>query len=328
MPLVQAKCTNCGANLEVENTKDAAICPFCGTPYVVEKAVNNYNTVNHITGNIVNVYGGNSADFVIRAGILERYNGAMSDVVIPNIVTSIGEMAFDNCKGMKSVSIPGSVTSIGRLAFHGCIGLTNVTIPGSVTSIGLAAFLGCTELTSVTISDGVTHIGAEAFSNCIKLTSISLPDSLVDIDFDQDHASFLDSLVDIGVDIDIDQHHVGRTFSGCKLLTDVMISDAALQRLCPDYTTQEDWYHIRHYKKWIWPAFEGRIDHDDSWSWDDTDSSEWYLELKRQKNDEIPHLNRQLWMEQGACSYCGGRLESGFFTRTLKCCQCHKPKDY
>ena len=26
MPLVNAKCTNCGANLQVDNTKDAAIC--------------------------------------------------------------------------------------------------------------------------------------------------------------------------------------------------------------------------------------------------------------------------------------------------------------
>lgn len=40
MPFVQAKCTNCGANLEVDNSRDAAICPYCHTPYVVEKAIN------------------------------------------------------------------------------------------------------------------------------------------------------------------------------------------------------------------------------------------------------------------------------------------------
>lgn len=75
MPLVQANCTNCGANLEVDNTKDAAICPYCGTPFIVEKAINNYNTTNNIRADVVNVYGGNSADFVIRAGVLEKYNG-------------------------------------------------------------------------------------------------------------------------------------------------------------------------------------------------------------------------------------------------------------
>lgn len=42
MPLVSAKCTNCGAKLEVDDTKDAAICAYCGSPYIVEKAINNY----------------------------------------------------------------------------------------------------------------------------------------------------------------------------------------------------------------------------------------------------------------------------------------------
>lgn len=47
MPLVVAKCTSCGAVLKVDNSKDAAICEFCGVPYIVEKAINNYN----FTGN-------------------------------------------------------------------------------------------------------------------------------------------------------------------------------------------------------------------------------------------------------------------------------------
>ena len=35
MPLVRAKCTNCGANLEVDRAKDAAICPYCGMDSVI-----------------------------------------------------------------------------------------------------------------------------------------------------------------------------------------------------------------------------------------------------------------------------------------------------
>ena len=42
MPLLQAKCTNCGANLQVDAEKEAAVCPYCNTPYVVEKAIANY----------------------------------------------------------------------------------------------------------------------------------------------------------------------------------------------------------------------------------------------------------------------------------------------
>ncbi len=45
--------------------------------------------------------------------------------------------------------IPNSVTSIGGYAFAGCDSLTSVTIPDSVTSIGYAAFSDCDSLTSV-----------------------------------------------------------------------------------------------------------------------------------------------------------------------------------
>ena len=42
------------------------------------------------------------------------------NVVIPDGVTSIGSLAFDERKGLTSVTIPNSVTSIGNHAFSGC----------------------------------------------------------------------------------------------------------------------------------------------------------------------------------------------------------------
>lgn len=42
MPLVKARCTSCDGELQVDSSKDAAVCPYCGTPYIVEKAINNY----------------------------------------------------------------------------------------------------------------------------------------------------------------------------------------------------------------------------------------------------------------------------------------------
>ena len=49
MPLVAAKCAECGANIEVDDTKEAGICKYCGTAFITEKAINNYNT--YITNN-------------------------------------------------------------------------------------------------------------------------------------------------------------------------------------------------------------------------------------------------------------------------------------
>lgn len=42
MALTTAKCTKCGNIIEVEETKDAAICPFCNEAYVVARAIRYY----------------------------------------------------------------------------------------------------------------------------------------------------------------------------------------------------------------------------------------------------------------------------------------------
>ena len=95
----------------------------------------------------------------------KEYTGS---VVIPETVTyegvdcrvtSIGDWAFYDCKGLTSVTIPNSVTSIGVYAFSHCSGLTSVTIPNSVTAIGDNAFSYCSGLTSITIPNSVTSIG-------------------------------------------------------------------------------------------------------------------------------------------------------------------------
>jgi len=81
----------------------------------------------------------------------------ITNLIIPNSVTSIGDRAFYYCSGLTSVTILNSVTSIGNEAFRECYGLTSVTIPNSVTSIGWGAFRDCSGLTSVTIPNSVTN---------------------------------------------------------------------------------------------------------------------------------------------------------------------------
>ena len=101
-------------------------------------------------------------------------NAKVTDLVIPNNITSIGNSVFKGCTGMTSVTIPNSVTNIGETAFSGCSGLTSVTISNSVTSIGSYAFSGCSGLTSVTIPNSVTTIERSAFSGCSNLTSVTI----------------------------------------------------------------------------------------------------------------------------------------------------------
>lgn len=78
MPLVAARCTQCGANIEVDNTKEAGICKFCGTAFITEKAITNYNTyvTNNFAGANINVMGSNIDNLIKMAeNAIEAGNG-------------------------------------------------------------------------------------------------------------------------------------------------------------------------------------------------------------------------------------------------------------
>ena len=107
----------------------------------------------------------------------------LTSINIPNSVTNIGDDAFSNCIGLTSINIPNSVTTIGNLVFSGCSGLTSIIIPNSVTAIYNYAFDGCSGLTSVSIPNSVTSIGSFAFRNCSGLTSVTIPNSVTSIGF-------------------------------------------------------------------------------------------------------------------------------------------------
>ena len=105
----------------------------------------------------------------------------LTDLVIPESVTSISHQAFFACTSLKSLTIGNNVTTIRDQAFSGCEGLTSITFGSSVTTIEYDAFAWCKSLTSVTIPNTITNLESGLFMGCEGLTSLTIGNSVASI---------------------------------------------------------------------------------------------------------------------------------------------------
>ena len=125
----------------------------------------------------------------------------ISNLVIPETVTKIGQSAFYYATGLKSITIKGNISEICAYAFSYCSGLKNVIIPETVNTIGNYAFYECSAIESVTIKGNIENAGSGIFSSCSNLERIILSESF---------------------------QHVGEDmFYGCDALDGVYITDLA-----------------------------------------------------------------------------------------------------
>ena len=179
---------------------------------------------------------------------------SLSEIVIPNSVTSIGDLAFSFCSSLAEVVIPNSVVCINGNPFwywNGkleCLSpsfvyennilfnkdksriisfrnqnLTSYVIPNNVTRIGDRAFSFCSSLAEVVIPNSVTRIGDSAFESCSSLAEVVIPNSVTRIgDSAFEGCSSLaeviipDSITGIG----------DRAFSFCSSLAEVIIPNS------------------------------------------------------------------------------------------------------
>jgi len=77
-----------------------------------------------------------------------------SYIIIPSVynglpVAEIADSGFSSYENLTDIIIPNGVTRIGNYAFFNCGNLTSVTISAGITNIGNVAFQDCNNLTSV-----------------------------------------------------------------------------------------------------------------------------------------------------------------------------------
>ena len=168
-------------------------------------------------------------NLVIPEGVTSIRNEAfyncdgLTSVTIGNSVTSIGNNAFEDCTSLTSVSIGNSVTEIGQVAFEGCTSLANVTLGNSVKTISNHAFAGCTSLQSIIIPNTVTHIGGAAFDGCTGLKNATIGNSVTSVSW----GAFRGCQGLTSIDIPNSVTEIGLyAFYGCSGLTSVNIGNS------------------------------------------------------------------------------------------------------
>ncbi len=146
------------------------------------------------------------------------HESSITSITVPNTVTSVGERAFYDCRGIRGlvyndnilmcvpylsssvISVPEGIKTIHRDAFIDHYNLSTLTIPSSVTDIGSYTFRNCTNLstvnfnaidcnatrafvsleslTTLNFASNVTRISDSICFFCSNLVDLVLPDSL------------------------------------------------------------------------------------------------------------------------------------------------------
>ncbi len=167
---------------------------------------------------------------LVEIGGYAFFTTPLTDIRLPETLTTIGAYAFKNCASLTTVEpfLPASVTSLDIEAFCGCTALTgdlflgtngapvrfptggsqfryteigSATLGGGVTEIPGRMFEDCASLKRAHVSDAMTTINGYAFNNCTSLTNFTplLPASIATVNlYAFGNCSALDGTVEVG----------------------------------------------------------------------------------------------------------------------------------
>ena len=94
-------------------------------------------------------FASNTANPLTYAHHLYLNGEEVTELIIPNSVSTINAYAYSGCTNLVSVILPDNLSMIKWNAFQGCYSLTTLTIPASVEYIYQEAFAGCSALTQI-----------------------------------------------------------------------------------------------------------------------------------------------------------------------------------
>ncbi len=163
----------------------------------------------------------------------EQFFSNCKDLVRVDLSTSLTEIApyfFDNCESLVDVTIHEGVRTIGEGAFYYCEALESIEIPASVVelvcefTVSYGVFQSCSSLKTVTFAEGskLETLGYNTFRNCESLETITLPKQVTNVPGEVFYAC--DSLTEVVFEGELAAIPAG-IFAGKTQLTTVVIPE-------------------------------------------------------------------------------------------------------
>lgn len=155
----------------------------------IDESASEFGVADYLDGVEIIQYNGNAAKVVVPQSIngkpvyklsdslFENYKW-LTEVVLPNGLTSIGNRAFAR-SGLTHIVFPNSLVEIGKNAFE-YTPVTEMVFPPSVKIIPTHVCYTCKKLKTVIIM-GATEIGEYAFGFSEAITKLALPETLLNI---------------------------------------------------------------------------------------------------------------------------------------------------
>ena len=171
------------------------------------------------------------------------YKSSVTSIELPELVTTLGESAFESSSHLESVWLPdginvlpvnlfyccsklhdinmGEISMMGRNVFKGCSSLSSFSIVGTLSEIPASAFEDCKNLQQIELPKSVTTIGEKAFHECNTLSSITLGESVATIGKQAFDRCYALQTIDLPNVTSIEE----KVFFECKALQSVMLGN-------------------------------------------------------------------------------------------------------
>lgn len=96
----------------------------------------------------------------------------LSEATLPN--NTLPDNAFDSCGALTKVLLPDNLVTIGKKAFSRCYSLENVVLPATVEQIDDYAFEYCTKLGNPVLPQSLAKLGESVFQGCRNIDGFAV----------------------------------------------------------------------------------------------------------------------------------------------------------